>query len=297
MWKFRSRRASNGLRRIPLPAVALACVLILACRGRESRRSFPSPGSVTPFVAEGAFRIVATDSGFLADGTMSAGMRHISFENRSTQIHEAMLVKLPPGMTAGDYQQALHAGELFPKGALDYSGPGLTSPGESTELWLKVDPGRYMLMCFNDHPKPDRVHEFTVQAPVIDDPTPKEDVVLKLTDYHFQLVGALKSGLRVIRVETRGPSMHEADLFRLPEGATVADLNRWYREGSGGAPARALGGALDSHDITRVVWVRRRFDPGRYALHCAMPVKVGASGGAHITHADLGMVRAIDIVE
>jgi hypothetical protein len=41
-------------------------------------------------------------------------------ENRGTEIHESMLVKLPPEMTANDYFAAVKRGSLFPKGALDY---------------------------------------------------------------------------------------------------------------------------------------------------------------------------------
>src|ERR1044072_9460600 len=87
------------------------------------------------------FRIVATDSGFETPAKLEAGLRHVVFENRGSQIHEGMLVKLDKDMTADDYVAAVKNGSLFSKGALDYSGPGLTSPGASTEMWLKVDPG------------------------------------------------------------------------------------------------------------------------------------------------------------
>ena len=282
-----------------LAVVATAWLLGVPCLAGEGQRDGSSTAASEKPIHDLPFRIVATDSGFLASAAVTAGMRHITFENRGTQVHEAMLVKLPAGMTANSYVQAFNAGDLFPKGALDYSGPGLTSPGESTELWLELDPGRYILVCFNeDQFSSDKVHEFVVQSPVVNDPVPKEDVVLKLLDYQFQLIGQLRSGLQVIRIETPGPSMHEADLFRLPEGATAADPDRWYREGSGGAPARALGGALDSHDINRIVWVRRRFSPGHYGFHCAMPMNATAtSNGTHITHADLGMVSVFDISE
>jgi hypothetical protein len=92
------------------------------------------------------FKIVATDAGFEALGLMPAGLRHIVFENHGSEIHEAMLVKLPDGMSPNDYVAAVKAGSLFPKGALDYSGPGLTSPGETVEVWVKVDPGNYLMM-------------------------------------------------------------------------------------------------------------------------------------------------------
>lgn len=71
------------------------------------------------------------------------------------------------------------------------------------------------------------------------------------------------------------------------------DLRRWRKDdGRGAAPADALGGALDNHDLKRVVWLRKNFSPGRYVLHCEMPVESNASAtGTNTTHADLGMVR------
>ena len=246
------------------------------------------------------FKIVATDAGFEAPDLIPAGLRHIVFENRGSEIHEAMLVKLPDGMTPTDYVAAVKAGSLFPKGAQDYSGPGLTSPGETVEVWVKVDPGNYLIICWNNgHAKSTPVHPFTVQYATSEDEPPKEDVVLKLVDYRFELEGNLRKGRQVIRVETSGPSMHEADFFRLRDGKSVADVNRWRKaNGRGEPPVDALGGALDSHDIKRVMWLRRDFTPGRYVLHCEMPVTSDSqTTNQQITHADVGMVREIKIDE
>jgi len=246
------------------------------------------------------FKILATDAGFEAPDLIPAGLRHIVFENRGSEIHEAMLVKLPDGMTPTDYVAAVKAGSLFPKGAQDYSGPGLTSPGETVEVWVKVDPGNYLIICWNNgHAKSTPVHPFTVQYAISEDEPPKEDVVLKLVDYRFELEGNLRKGRQVIRVETPGPSMHEADFFRLRDGKSVADVNRWRKaNGRGEPPVDALGGALDSHDIKRVMWLRRDFTPGRYVLHCEMPVTSDSqTTNQQITHADVGMVREIKIDE
>ena len=246
------------------------------------------------------FKIVATDAGFEAPDLIPAGLRHIVFENRGSEIHEAMLVKLPDGMTPTDYVAAVKAGSLFPKGAQDYSGPGLTSPGETVEVWVKVDPGNYLIICWNNgHAKSTPVHPFTVQYAISEDEPPKEDVVLKLVDYRFELEGNLRKGRQVIRVETPGPSMHEVDFFRLRDGKSVADVNRWRKaNGRGEPPVDALGGVLDSHDIKRVMWLRRDFTPGRYVLHCEMPVTTDSqTTNQQITHADVGMVREIKIDE
>ena len=70
-----------------------------------------------------SFRIIATDAAFEAPDNVPAGLRHILFENRGTEIHESMLVKLAPGMSAEDYVAQVKKGQLFPTGGSDYSGP------------------------------------------------------------------------------------------------------------------------------------------------------------------------------
>jgi hypothetical protein len=237
------------------------------------------------------FHIVATDSGFEAPAGLAAGMRHIVFENRGSNIHEAMIVRLAKGMSPDDYQAAVKKGESFPKGALDYSGPGSTSPGRTAEMWLKVDPGNYVPICWN-HPKTVRLHPFNVEdVSAVDDRPPREDVVLKLIDYRFELSRPLRGGTQVIRVETPGPSMHELDFYRLHDGQTAADVHSWSKGmAKDQASFDALGGALDSHDLTRVVWLRKEFAPGRYVLHCEMPV-----ANTKLTHDDVGMIQEIEI--
>jgi hypothetical protein len=198
------------------------------------------------------FRIVATDAGFEAPDAVPIGLRHIVFENHGSEIHEALLEKLPATMSAADFQAEVKRRNLFPKGVQDYSGPGLMSPGETVEMWLRVDPGEYVLMCWN-HLSTVSVRAFSVRAPILDDPPPTADVTLKLVDYRFEFQGKLHKGEQVIRIETPGPSMHEADLFRLHPGKTVADARKWRKENLPVAPADAIGGALSSSDIGTVV--------------------------------------------
>lgn len=277
------------MKTVAFPAACMAvCVLSAGCNSRNAQTTAPP------------FRIIATDAGFEAPDSVPAGMRHIVYENHGTEIHECMLVKLPDGMSPNDYLAEVKRGVLFPKGALDYSGPGLTSPGETLEIWSKLDPGQYILICWNDgHARKTPLHSFTVQYAIADDQPPKEDVVLRLIDYRFELAGNLRKGSQVIRVETPGPSMHEVDLFRLHEGKTLADIRQWRKDdGRGATPVDAMGGALDSHNISRVVWLRRNFTPGRYVFHCEMPVTTTAEvTNQEITHADMGMVQEIEITE
>src|SRR4029079_380088 len=123
--------------------------------------------------------IVATDDLFEAPDRLSAGLRHIAFEKHGTHMHEAMLVKLPEGMTPAAYFTAVKSGVVFPEGALDYSGAGLTAPGERVEIWLPLAPGKYMGICGNGkHPGWVPQPLLTVVADgAADDPAPHADVV------------------------------------------------------------------------------------------------------------------------
>jgi hypothetical protein len=247
------------------------------------------------------FRIVANDRGLEGPTSVPAGLRHILFENHGKEIHEGMFVKLPAGMRPEDYVAAVKAGSSFPQGALDYSGAGLTSPGETAELWTRLDPGEYIVICWNaHHATTRRVHPFTVTtAGAHDDPPPAVDVVLKLVDFRFELSTPLRKGTQVIRVDTTGPSMHEADLYRLLDGKSLADLIEWRKhDGVGVAPVIAFGGVLDSHDLSHQVWLRKNFTPGRYVLGCGMPMSIDAkSGTGYATHTDAGMMLAFEIAQ
>lgn len=267
------------MNRIVLHAIAAVCMLAFGiAAGAE------------------AVRIVATDEKLESPDAIRAGMRHIVFENHGKQVHEAMFHKLSPGVTVADIQRQIDAGILFPEGMLDHSGPGLTSPGGSSEMWLPLDPGEYVLICWN-HMRHSARGLKVLDGKRIDDTPPKEDAVLLLRDFQFELQGTLKKGMRVIKVQTSGPSLHEADLFRLRPGRTVADVRRWYKDDLGEpAPADAFGGVLDSSDMSHVVWLRHNFTPGQYVFHCAVPMSTSAKSGDHTpVHADMGMVMAFEV--
>jgi len=283
-----TRYTHNVTGAIVLATAASASFALSACHSKIAAKNDPP------------FRVIANDAGFDAPDKIPAGLRHIVFENHGSEIHEAMFVKLPQGMSVGDYVSAVRSGSLFPAGALDYSGAGLTSPGQSVEVWLKLDPGQYILICWNDgHARSTPPRPVTVEYTISDDLPPKEDVTVKLLDFSFELAGRLRKGMQIVRVETAGPSMHEMDIFQLHDGKTLADVRRWRKDdGRGSAPADAMGGVLDSHDLKRIVWIRRNFAAGRYILHCEMPLVTDAQATKQeITHADLGMVREMEIEE
>lgn len=247
--------------------------------------------------AEGV-RIVATDEKLEAPKSMHPGMRHIIFENHGKQIHEVMFHKLAAGTSVEDFKRQIDKGILFPEGVQDYSGAGLMSPGGTTEVWLPLDPGEYVLMCWH-HMRHSARGLTVLDGKRVDDTPPKEDAVLQLRDFQFELQGQLTKGTRVIRVQSSGPSLHEADLFRLHPGHSASDVQRWYKDDlPDPAPAEALGGVLDSSDSRHAVWLRHSFVPGQYVFHCAVPLNTNAKSGEHApVHADVGMVMTFEVAQ
>jgi hypothetical protein len=64
----------------------------------------------------------------------------------------------------------------------------------------KLDPGQYIIICWNDgRARSTPPHPFTVEYTISDDPPPKEDVLERLIDYRFELIGHLRKGAQVIQ--------------------------------------------------------------------------------------------------
>jgi hypothetical protein len=245
--------------------------------------------------SENIVLIIASKDGLLSPDTILSGMSHIVFRNTDTEIHEAMFIRLPTGMSGEDYIGKVKEGFDFPRGAFDYSGPGLTSPGKEISIWLHLDPGEYLLACwFRGH-----LTSTPSQTVIVENLTsnkikpPKADALLKLIDFRFELEGNLRTGEQVLQVETIGPSMHEVDIFRINEGKTLEDVKEWHKNGNYGLPPlEALGGVLDSHNLNRTIWIKTNFLPGRYVLWCDMPMIQNYQGsGANPSHADAGMIK------
>jgi hypothetical protein len=265
---------------------ACAVVTALACAQRE-RAATDQPIAIT-----------ATDTGYIAPDTLHEGLNHIVFENRGSSIHECMFIRLPDGMNPHDYIDAVKGGYDFPEGAIDCSGPGLTSPLQRVEIWVPLEAGRYLLACwFKGHLEEVEPRTIVVHgAPRVAVTPPQEDATLKLIDFRFELTGKIKLGPQTIRVETVGPSMHEVDCYRLEGGRTVEELRTWYTNHQDGPlHATAMGGVLDSHDLSRVVWLRRDFTVGHYVMWCSMPMiqsgnEADAGAGADVEHWQSGMI-------
>src|SRR5205809_2603863 len=87
------------IRRATLLAV---CLLSLGCQRQAVKKEAPP------------FRIVATDAAFEAPDRLAAGLRHITFENRGSEIHEGYARQAPEGNERGRLRGSRQTGIAVP---------------------------------------------------------------------------------------------------------------------------------------------------------------------------------------
>lgn len=105
--------------------IALVGVLTLRARYGVARSSSP-PSPVT---------IGATEYGFALPDTLPAGSVRLRLVNRGREPHHAVLTRLEAGRTAAE------------PGAL-----GTVMPGDSAEVVVTLEPGRYLVACYLESP-------------------------------------------------------------------------------------------------------------------------------------------------
>jgi hypothetical protein len=107
------------------------------------------------------------DFSFTPSASLIAGEQMIRFVNKGTQPHEAYIVKLTDGKTAGDYLNT-PPGEIPP--AVSLGGITAIAPGTNQYVALNLEPGNYALFCFYIDPSTHTPHfaqgmmyEFTIE--------------------------------------------------------------------------------------------------------------------------------------
>lgn len=265
---------------VPLPIL----LLLSACGGgepREAQAEVDPPANAVQVVDVSGF-----DYGFEAPEVIDAGWTTFRFANRGPEAHHLTLMRLAPGRTASDALAALRDQQPLSGIATAVGGPNAPMPGANADATLDLEPGEYVLVCVIPSPdgvphfmkgmaKPITVRDTDARAAV----SPPADVEVTLTDYTFDIDGAIAAGERTIRVvnATSATEPHEIVLVRLPEGVTSEQVNDWIHAMEGPPPGEFIGGitALDPGESGAFT---ADFTPGEYAFLCPLP---SPDGEAH----------------
>jgi len=300
------------MRRLGTPCLLMAAALgigVAGCRAPVSEEAAEPATTPEPGVVE----VRAEDYSFTAPPSFPSGWVKLRFHNAGAEPHFMFMLDLPDGVTFDDYAAdvAQPFGELYAKyraGELEQAafleqlgaavpewfmtaprvgGAGFTSPGETSETMIHLQPGdNYTIECYvRTMTAGDTFHgDHGMLRPLIvgDEPTglepPASDIDIRLSNYDIAVDGDLTAGRHIVRVrveeDPEGLIRHNVHLARLEDepATAVALWMNWVDELMPPAPARFLGGAgqmsaggesyLDI-DLTpgRYAWISETYGP------------------------------------
>jgi uncharacterized cupredoxin-like copper-binding protein len=271
-----------ALHQLPLRRYVAALPMLLACGAPEPGRSRSEPELL---------RLIATDLAFAAPAAVEAGWTRVRLVNKGQVWHAAVLSRLPDSATAATYMAEARAGVKFPVGAADVGGPGQTAAGDSSEVVLRLQPGRYAIVCWSDnHVMAGMIVELTVSAAADAEPEmPKlaaSDTVL-LEDFRFVHRAPFRSGQQNLLIRNTGQRPHNLQLYKFAPGRTLADFGAWRRTREGPPPALPMGG-METMVAGQEGWLALTLSPGRYFIACGTPE-------GDVIHAQMGMREEFEI--
>ncbi len=240
-------------------------------------------------------RVVANDYSLTVASPPHAGLVIVRLVNHGHEMHHLELSPVSDSLSLRNYYELATADQPSPL-IHDVGGPNLTSPGDSSEIVLRLSPGRYILTCWvnaadgNPHIMRGMMAEVRVGRVLAELPTPTADVKISASDYKFVVDGQLRSGANVVTFENAGPQEHDIQFLRLNGGESIASIAEWAKRGGIGAPTRSVVGGSSGIDVGRQLWFTLTLHPGRYAIFCFVPD--GKDGKMHLLH---GMLREVTI--
>lgn len=297
---------SLGMQRVVLLSVAAA--LTAGCTAEQTDTAPPRSGSVVEIVARGLQ--------FEAPNEIESGWTTFRFRNESAMIHFALLQRVPDGVGIEEQQRQvapvfqegmnlLNAGETdaamqkfgeVPEwfGQIVFTGgPGLLSPGRTSESIVHLEPGTYFIECyvktngiFHSY-NPDTlaygmVHQLTVTSTESDASAPEPTLSLTISSGRgIEMTGDVIAGEHTIAVRFEDQQAHEnfvghdVHLVRLADTTDVSRVAAWmdWTQRTGletPAPAEFLGGTNEM-PAGATGYFTASLEPGRYAWVAEVP--------------------------
>jgi len=266
-------------------------VLILA--GVVAAAASNSPTRSSPSAA--LLRVVAHEYAFEVTPPAHAGVVTVRLVNHGRETHHLEITLVPDTMSLRTVY-AIASGTQTSLLVHDMGGPNLTTPTDSNQVTLRLQPGHYVLSCWviAADGKPHIMHgmmaEFRVTKGPSELPTPIPAVRISASDYKFVVAGQLRRGPNVVAFDNGGPQEHDIQFVRLNDGQSASAVADWARHGGVGTPTQAVAGGSSGIDKGNHVWFTLTLHPGRYAMFCFVPD--AKDGKMHLLH---GMLREITV--
>lgn len=285
----------------------LAVAVGLALAGCSSSSKSGTPPAPTTPKARPKIAIVAHDYSFTAPATIPSGYVDVSIENKGKEDHQVQFVKLG-SMSLDAFKAAAIKTDIgaVQKSTVFVGGPNVASAGKTTTATVKLDPGKYALVCFipaNSDGKPHAAHGMITSVDVArtadsDNTPPAAASTITLGDFSFTLPAGF-TGQGVVDISNQGSEVHEMGIFKLKPGKTLKEAKAFLLTPPGTPPPSGpppftgvpgIGGVTGLTPLQHA-WLDLKLTPGHYMLICFFPdPKKG-----DIPHALEGMIKEFTI--
>ena len=295
--------------------LGLATVLVILTGGCAPSDDTPS-ASLDGSNTQGVVDVIARGLTLMAPDEIPSGWTTFRFNNESPMIHFVLVERVPDGQGIESQQAQVapvfQAGlDLLGAGEVDAAlarfgdlpawfgeivflgGPGLTSPGRTSQATVYLEPGTYLLECYvktggifhSYNPDPSSygmVHEFTVTDETSEAVEPSATIQIEISTAGGIVVeGELVPGEHTVAVHFVDQTVHEnfvghdIHLVRVAGDLDLGELERWmdWTQAMGlqsPAPAEFLGGTNEMPAGT-TSYFTVVLEPGNYAWVSEVP--------------------------
>jgi hypothetical protein len=277
--------------------MVILVLMVSACQNLPSNVAEAAPAKLN----EATF--IASEYAYQGPESIPGGWSHLTLDNQGKLAHDLILVKLGEGKTTNDVMDAL-AAEGPPEWA-EFYGNITAEPGQKAAYTVKLVPGNYAILSFGqaeDGP-PDAAQGMLAalkvgepQAEVNEAELPQAKAEINLVDFSYVIKGELAAGEQTIRINNTGKEMHELVIYRLKDGATLADFQAALDKEMNGEevspadmPAEEAGATFISPGVS--TYVNLDLEAGNYIFICHLP------SPAHEmqSHFALGMLQQVKV--
>lgn len=266
--------------------------------------------------AESVVEVVARGLTLEGPSEISSGWTTFRFRNESPMVHFALIEKVPDGQGLESQQEEIapvfqEGMDLLSAGHVDAAlakfgelpawfgeivflgGPGLTSPGRTSQATVQLQPGTYLLECYvktagifhSYNPDPavyGMVHEFRVTPAASDEVEPTATLRLDISSTGgITMYSAPSAGAHTVAVSFSDQTVHEnfvghdIHLARLQDDVDLDLLEQWmdWSQPTGlqtPAPVEFLGG-LNEMPAGSIGYFSATLEPGTYAWISEVP--------------------------
>lgn len=253
-------------RHVPIPALALAASVLLACQPAEEGRPGGDAGadrSAAPAGGAGVVKVVARDYAFEAPDSVPPGWTTFRLVNEGREPHFLLLNRLPEGRTFEAY--ATEVGAAFDDvwhqlrdGAIDRAeagrllgeqvpawygsvvqtgGTGLVAAGGTATATTRLAPGTYVLECYvktpggEFHSSVGMARPLTVTGDSTGAAPPEADLEIALRKDEIAVTGTPTAGEHTVAVrfeeQPEAGLGNDVHLVRLEGGTPAEDVAPW----------------------------------------------------------------------